>query len=98
MLAAIMTGFYYGCEIYTIPPIDPVPDGATLIIWRNGDLSEPFFNSPDAAMSRLTEKESIIDVIPTSRMLLELPYSEFCYLRSPIGEVQAMQETQEESE
>jgi hypothetical protein len=91
LLITIITGLYFGCEIYTIPPIDAEPEGATLIIWRNGDLTEPFFNSPDAAMSKLTAEESVLDVIPTSRVLFKLPYNEFCYLQSPTGEVPANQ-------
>jgi hypothetical protein len=87
LLAALIAGFYLECEFYTIPPIDAVPEGATLIIWRNCDISEPFFNSPDAAMSKITEEESILDVIPASRTLLELPYIEYFYLKSPVGEI-----------
>lgn len=88
LLVTLMVAFYFECEFYTIPPIDPIPDGATLIVWRNGDISEPFFNSPDAAASKLTEEESIITVIPTTRTILELPYIEYLYLQSPIGETQ----------
>ncbi|MCE5285881.1 MAG: hypothetical protein LLG02_08560 [Pelosinus sp.] len=89
LLTTLMAIFYFECEFYTIPPTDLIPEGATLIIWRNGDISEPFFNSPDGAMSKVsTEDTSLLEVIPTDRTLLELPYSEFLYLQSPLGETQ----------
>jgi hypothetical protein len=89
LLIGLAAAFFFGCEFYTIPPIDPIPEGVTLIVWRNGDISEPFFNSPDAAMSKLTAEESIITVIPTNRTILELPYMEYLYLKSPIGNTAA---------
>ena len=88
MLAAIAGTFYFQFGFYTVPPIDALPAGTTLIVWRGGDTSQPFFNSPDAAMSKMTTQQpiSITELMPPNKTILRLPYSEILYLHSPTQE------------
>lgn len=74
---------------YTVQPIGALPDGVTLLIWRNSD--EPFFNSPDAFSLERTGGVSLftralaIKYAPVDRIILKLPYWEFAYLQSTGG-------------
>lgn len=87
---AIILAIYFQFGFYTIPPTDSIPEGATLIVWRYGDISQPFINSPDAAMSKISAQENILlpDFVPTNRTIMQLPYIEFLYLQSPTGDRQ----------
>lgn len=75
--------------LYTVQPIGAIPEGRTLVIWRNS--GEPFFNSPDAlCLERLGGVSLLcrgiaINEAPLDRIILRLPYQEWAYLRSTGG-------------
>lgn len=75
--------------LYTVQPIGALPEGRTLIVWRNS--GEPFFNSPDAlCLDRLGYVSLLCRVMaleqaPLDRIILRLPYQNWAYLRSTGG-------------
>jgi hypothetical protein len=83
----IWSGMY---SVYSFPPSKEHPDGATLIVKREG--REPAFNSPDVKLlppppkekpSGLTFETTPKIVRPVSeRTILELPYIEWAYRKS----------------
>lgn len=83
----IWSGMY---SVYSYPPSTEHPDGATLIITREG--REPAFNSPDVKLpppppkekpSGLTFETTPKKIRPVSeRTILELPYIEWAYQKS----------------
>ena len=82
--------FYVFCGFYTIQPIGALPEGATVIVWRNG--GEPFFNSPDAlclermgGVSLLCRGMAMAEG-PKDRIILRLPYQHWAYSASTRGE------------
>lgn len=85
-LFALWTGIY---SVYTFPPSNDHPDGATLIVSR--DEYEPMFNSPDYKPPQREEKSrgtySFEKVTKGKRPLevrtvVELPYIEWAYKKS----------------
>ena len=81
--------FYLLCGFYSIQPIGAMPDGATVIVWR--ESGEPFFNSPDAmCLERMGSVSLMCRGIamakgPADRILLRLPYMEWAYSLSTGG-------------
>ena len=83
----IWSGMY---SVYSFPPSKEHPDGATLIIAREG--REPAFNSPDVKLpppppkekpSGLTFETTPKKARPVSeRIILELPYIDWAYQKS----------------
>lgn len=75
---------------YSIQPIGAVPEGATVIVWRESD--EPFFNSADGMCLRRTGSVSLMcrmmamGASPKDRILLRMPYQRWAYLRSTDGQ------------
>ena len=88
VVAAI--GFYATCGFYSVQPIGALPEGSTVIVWRNAD--EPFFNSADGLCIARTGGVSLLcrgmafGQAPKDRILLRLPYMRWAYLRSTGGE------------
>ena len=74
---------------YTVQPLEAVPDGITLLVWRSGE--EPFFNSPDATCLRIHDGVSLMCRLlafgqaPVERIIVRLPYMEWAYLVSTGG-------------
>lgn len=88
-LAAFFALFYAFCGLYTVQPIGALPDGVTIVVWR--DSGEPFFNSPDALCLERTGGVSLlcrgmaIGQGPTDRIIMRLPYQEWAYSASTGG-------------
>lgn len=90
LLVVATAAFVYAkLGFYSIQPIGAVPEGATVIVWRESD--EPFFNSADGMCLRRTGSVSLmcrmmaIGAAPKDRILLRLPYQRWAYLRSTDG-------------
>jgi hypothetical protein len=83
LVVALKVGFY------TVQPIGALPEGKTLIIWR--DSGEPFFNSPDAVCLQRQGGVSLLcrglafAQAPVDRIILRLPYMKWAYLLSTGG-------------
>lgn len=81
--------FYVFCGFYTVQPIGAMPDGATVVVWR--DSGEPFFNSADALCLERMGGVSLMcrgmamGQAPTDRIVLRLPYLDFAYSMSTGG-------------
>jgi hypothetical protein len=81
---------YWNFGLYTVQPLDALPEGGTLVVWRVGN--EPFFNSPDATCLRMQGSVSLLcrgvafGVAPTERIVLRLPYQHWAYLWSTSSE------------
>lgn len=84
---AVWTGIY---SVYSFPPSNDYPDGATLIVSR--DQGEPMFNSPDfkpparkpepkGGGLRLAAAKKPSKPLK-ERILLKLPYVEWAYEQS----------------
>ena len=77
---------YAKLGFYSIQPIGAVPEGATVILWRESD--EPFFNSADGMCLRRTGSVSLMcrmmamGASPKDRILLRLPYQRSLFRRS----------------
>lgn len=86
----IIVLFYFFCGFYSIPPIGALPEGRTVVVWREG--GEPFFNSPDALCLERMGGVSLMcrgmamGQGPTDRIILRLPYQEWAYLNSTGGQ------------
>ena len=82
--------FYLFCGLYTIQPIGALPEGKTLIVWREGD--EPFFNSPDSMCLRRVGHVSLMCRAmamgegPKDRIILRMPYQSWAYSQSTDGQ------------
>jgi hypothetical protein len=80
---------YTRISLYTIQPMGVVPNGVTLVLWR--DPGKPFFDSADATCLRaegtvtLLCRGSAISQALNSRPLLLLPYWDWAYLQSTGG-------------
>lgn len=89
-LTAITVLAYVNLGLYTVQPIGALPEGRTVIIWR--DSGEPFFNSADALCLERTGGVSLLcrgvamGQAPTDRILVRLPYMHWAYLRSTNGQ------------
>lgn len=89
-LAALGVLFYWFCGLYSIQPIGALPEGKTLIVWREGD--EPFFNSPDSTCLRRVGHVSLMCRAmamgegPRDRIVLRLPYQSWAYSLSTDGQ------------
>jgi hypothetical protein len=81
--------FYLNCGFYSIQPIGALPDGATVLVWRDGD--EPFFNSADARCLERLGSVSLLcrgmamGMAPTDRIITRLPYQDWAYSLSTGG-------------
>jgi hypothetical protein len=99
MIACTLVGLAICCGLsipvwpvgfYSIQPIGALPEGATAIVWRQGQ--EPFFNSPDAMCLKTQGYVSLLcrgialGQAPTDRIILRLPYWEWAYLASTGGQ------------
>lgn len=88
--AVLAVLFYLFCGLYTIQPIGALPEGKTLIVWREGD--EPFFNSPDAMCLRRVGYVSLMcrgiamGAGPIDRIIVRLPYQSWAYAMSTDGQ------------
>lgn len=89
VVIALAAFVYAKLGFYSIQPIGAVPEGATVIVWREAD--EPFFNSADGMCLRRTGIVSLMcrmmamGASPKDRILLRLPYQRWAYLRSTEG-------------
>jgi hypothetical protein len=89
VLAAVAFVIVLKVGFYTVQPIGALPEGRTLIVWR--DSGEPFFNSPDGTCLRLQGSVSLLcrglafTRAPVDRIILRLPYMEWAYLLSTGG-------------
>ena len=83
LVIALKVGFY------TVQPIGALPEGVTLIVWR--EAGEPFFNSPDAMCLERVGAVSLLcrglalSQGPTDRIILRLPYMDWAYSLSTGG-------------
>lgn len=88
--AVLAVLFYLFCGFYTIQPIGALPEGKTLVVWREGD--EPFFNSPDATCIRRVGYVSLMcrgmamGSGPIDRIIIRLPYQAWAYSISTDGQ------------
>lgn len=88
--AVLVALFYFFCGFYSIPPIGALPEGGTIVVWR--DSGEPFFNSPDALCLERMGSVSLMcrgiamGQAPTDRIILRLPYMEWAYTSSTGGQ------------
>ncbi len=86
-LAAL--SFWLFCGFYTIQPIGALPEGGTVIVWRDSD--EPFFNSADALCLERMGGVSLLcrglamSQGPTDRIIVRLPYQGWAYSLSTGG-------------
>ncbi len=77
------------CGFYTIQPIGALPQGRTIIVWR--ESGEPFFNSPDAQCLERMGGVSLMcrlgamGAAPVDRIILRLPYMAWAYRASTGG-------------
>lgn len=89
LAAALLLALYTQLGFYSIQPIGALPEGSTVLVWRQG--GEPFFNSPDGTCLRVQDGVSLLcrmaalKVAPTERILLRLPYQSWAYLASTGG-------------
>jgi hypothetical protein len=89
VLLALSMGFYTTMGFYSIQPIGAIPEGGTVIVWRNS--GEPFFNSADALCLERTGGVSLLcramamAQAPKDRIVLRLPYQKWAYLLSTDG-------------
>lgn len=88
-VVAIGALFYAFCGFYTIQPIGTLPEGRTLIVWRQ--TGEPFFDSADGMCLRRTGSVSLLcralamGKAPVNHIILRIPYSEWAYRQSTDG-------------
>lgn len=89
LIAAFSVCFYMFCGVYTVQPMGAVPDGGTIIVWREN--GEPFFNSADGACLERTGSVSLLCRMvalgqgPIDRKIMRLPYQRWAYLQSTDG-------------
>jgi hypothetical protein len=90
VLASLGAFCYFKLGVYTVQPIGAIPEGGTVVIWR--DSEAPFFDSPDGLCLRRAGEVSLLlravamKEAPTEeQIILRLPYSEFAYLQSTGG-------------
>jgi len=80
---------YTRIGVYTIHPMGVLPEGVTLVIWR--DAGQPFFDSPDAACLRAEGTVSLlcrgtaINAASLGSAILKLPFWNWAYLQSTGG-------------
>jgi hypothetical protein len=87
----LLVGLVVATQIgfYSVQPIGALPDGVTLVVWRNSGA--PFFDSPDGECLRRTGGVSLMcravamGNAPKGDIILRLPYWEFAYLQSTDG-------------
>jgi len=81
---------YTRIGIYTIQPMGVVPEGVTLVVWR--EAGQPFFDSPDATCIRTEGSVSLlcrgtaIAADPEGSAILKLPFWNWAYLQSTAGQ------------
>lgn len=86
---ALGTLFYALCGIYTIQPIGALPEGKTLLVWRQS--GSPFFDSPDGTCLRRTGSVSILcrlialKAAPVDHIIMRFAYSRWAYMQSTDG-------------
>jgi hypothetical protein len=89
IVAAAGVAFYATMGFYSVQPIGALPEGSTVIVWRN--RGEPFFNSADAlCLQRLGSVSLLCRAMamgqaPKDRIVLRLPYQHWAYLQSTGG-------------
>ncbi|MEI6776229.1 MAG: hypothetical protein WCK70_04980 [Chloroflexales bacterium] len=89
-VAALLLLLYTQLGLYSIQPIGALPQGDTVLVWRQG--GEPFFNSPDGTCLRVQDGVSILCRLaamrqaPVDRVVLRLPYQHWAYLASTDGQ------------
>lgn len=89
IIAGLVLFIYFEMGLYTVQPIGALPEGVTVVVWRQG--REPFFNSPDAMCLLIQNRVSLLcrgvamGQAPTDRIILRLPYQEWAYLASTGG-------------
>lgn len=76
--------------LFVVPPIGAVPQGATVLMWRRGQMQ--FVDSADALCDRVMGGVSLLcrgmamgAVAKDNTVLLRLPYSDWLYARSTGG-------------
>lgn len=87
-LLLILMGTFMG--FYTVPPIGALPEGKTLLVFRD-PLTQQFFDSPDALCLRATGELTLLcrgmalAKGPIDKIVLRLPYWDFAYTMSTGG-------------
>lgn len=90
IIAVLLLMLYTQVGLYSIQPIGAIPQGGTVLVWRQG--GEPFFNSPDGTCLRVQDGVSIMCRLaamgqaPVDRIILRLPYLHWAYLASTGGQ------------
>ncbi|KFX20807.1 hypothetical protein [Pectobacterium betavasculorum] len=81
---------YNKITIFSIQPVGALPDGATVVMWRKGDMR--FFESPDAICLRKVGSVSLMcramamgSIGENPEIIMRLPYIEKAYLLSTDG-------------
>jgi hypothetical protein len=89
VIAGITFLFYVFCGFYSVQPIGALPEGSTVIVWR--ESGEPFFNSADALCLERTGGVSLLcrgmamSQAPIDRIIVRLPYMSWAYTASTGG-------------
>jgi hypothetical protein len=89
LLLGFGVAFYTTMGFYSVQPIGALPEGSTVIVWR--DRGEPFFNSADALCLERMDGVSLLcrgmamAHAPRDRIVIRLPYQEWAYLQSTGG-------------
>lgn len=90
LIGALLLLLYTQVGFYSIQPIGAIPQGGTVLVWRQG--GEPFFNSPDGTYLRVQDGVSLLcrmaamGQAPVERVILRLPYQHWAYLASTGGQ------------
>ncbi len=92
LITLVLLGLFVYTQmgLYSIQPIGAIPNGATVLVWRQG--REPFFNSPDAMCLLIQDGVSLLcrgmamAQAPANRIVLRLPYQDWAYLASTGGQ------------
>ena len=89
-LTAFIILIYTQVTVFVIQPIGAIPDGRTIVIWREGKLN--FIDSADGVCGREASGVSLLcrmavlgAVAKNNTVLMRLPYSETLYLVSTDG-------------
>ena len=93
LILAIGVLFRVFCGIFVIQPIGAIPEGTSIVYWRNG-LNMPFIASADGLLLEAGNDVTLLgrgimmagltDVL-LEREVFRFPYSEALYLRSTGG-------------
>ncbi|CDH05749.1 hypothetical protein KKJ06_19495 [Xenorhabdus bovienii] len=81
---------YNKITIFAVQPIGALPEGATVVMWKKGNMR--FFESPDGMCLQSTGGVSLFcrlaalgNGIDKDNVIFRLPYIEYVYLQSTDG-------------